>query len=79
MTERPEPLVYDAAKASERLGGFVSARWLQDHARAGDIPHSRVGGKRVWSDADLRQLLELCHVDPETRGRKVQRVRRPSR
>jgi hypothetical protein len=67
------PLLMTADQASERLGGIVSARWLRDRAAAAAIPHTQLGRKRCWSEDDLTALIKGGYVDPETRGRKVQR------
>jgi hypothetical protein len=60
----PEPLVYTAEQAAARLGAGITANWLRERAAAERIPHTRLGRRRVWTEADLAELLAGSYVDP---------------
>ena len=64
--ERPNyPSLIDAKTASEILNVPVS--WLLSKARAGRIPHHRLGHYVRFSDEDLRQLTEQTRIVPDGR------------
>lgn len=70
-----EPMAFDAVQASKRLGcdkngePLKSARWLLDQARAGLIPHRKLGKTLCFAQADLDWLLASSFCDPDNYGR----------
>lgn len=62
------PLLIDCNAAAELLG--VPATWLMREARAGRIPHRRLG-RYVRFDADelAAWLNTACHHGPRTEGK----------
>jgi excisionase family DNA binding protein len=62
------PLI-DAKAAGELLG--VPASWLLAQARAGRIPHHRLGHYVRFSGADLRDWLRENRIEPESNGSPV--------
>ena len=65
----PEPLLYDAEQAIERLGlkGRKSPHWLKDQARAQRIPVTRVGKTQMWSPQNLLDIVVLLSCEPRNR------------
>lgn len=60
-----EPLV-DADKAAEQL--HVSARWLEDSARAGLIPHHKLGRYIRFRVSDIATHTQSIDPNPSSRG-----------
>jgi hypothetical protein len=73
VTVATEPLLYNAAQASERLNGALSPYWLARKAGAGLIPHTRIGRFVRFSEANLAELVANNHRDPADYGRKKRR------
>jgi hypothetical protein len=66
--------VYRAEEAAPRLG--KSASWLSEEARLGRVPYKWMGRTRVWTDA---QIAEIIALSPEVRPHLEQPTRAPSR
>ena len=52
-----EPLAFDLPAAAQRLR--VGAEWLACQARAGKVPHVRMGRSRRFTEANLVAILAL--------------------
>jgi hypothetical protein len=69
VTTYPVGLV-DKRAAAEWLG--VSVSWLEKAAAAGEVPHTKVGGRNRWSADHLRQIVadgevQVWHYEAPTR------------
>jgi Helix-turn-helix domain len=53
--------VFALEEAAEQIK--ASKRWLADQARAGTIPARKIGGKWVFVEADLVEILERFRND----------------
>ena len=74
VTDTPaEPLIYDPAQASARLNGLKTANWLKTQARAGQIPHTRLGKTIAFSEQNLVDLVAQESRDAGSGGRKKRR------
>lgn len=56
------PLAYEPEAAGALIG--KTARWMVDHARRGQIPARKIGRSWVFTDDDLRQILNLAATGP---------------
>lgn len=63
----PELRLYNAKQSAELLG--KSEWWIQDQARKGLIPCTRVGRTVHLSAAQIREIRARGEVDPATRRR----------
>jgi len=74
-----EPLIYTPAQASKRLGCDANGRpiktenWLKTQARAGQIPHTRLGKTIAFSEQNLVDLVAQESRDAGSGGRKKRR------
>ena len=68
-----EPLIYNAEQAAKRLNGLKTANWLKTQARAGRIPHTRLGKTIAFSEQNLRDLVSQESRDAGSYGRKKSR------
>jgi hypothetical protein len=74
-----EPLIYDPAQASKRLGcdangrPIKTANWLKTQARAGTIPHTRIGKTICFSEQNLVDLVAQESREVGSGGRKKRR------
>lgn len=56
------PVRYDAEQAGKIVGR--SAYWMKAQARAGKIPHTRVGRSYAWTPAHLNEFLRAGEKKP---------------
>lgn len=68
---RAQAPLLDAHAAGERLG--VPHTWLLREARAGRIPHRRLGRYVRWSVEDLDWIVESMAAGPRAGSRPAQR------
>jgi len=68
---KPQQLVFTAAETSARLGGIISAFWLERRAAAAEIPCTYIGGHLGFTEEHMRWLIEKGVRDPEMYGRKT--------
>lgn len=73
MTAVDEPLVYNAEQASARLNGLKKPNWLKTQARAGRIPHTRLGKTICFSEQNLTDLIAQESRDAGSYGRRKPR------
>ncbi|MFZ3560790.1 helix-turn-helix domain-containing protein [Streptomyces sp. BH055] len=63
VEERREgPLLYTVQEAAERLG--ISAHWLREQSALGAVPHREIGSRRMFSEADLEQIVKDAYHAP---------------
>jgi hypothetical protein len=67
-----QPLIYNAKAASKRLGGIISAFWLERRAAAAQIPCTYIGGHLGFAEPHLQWLIDAGYRDPVNYGRKGQ-------
>lgn len=48
------PIHYTPDQAAEMLG--VTKRWLEDHARRRQIPHTRLGRRLLFTTAQIERI-----------------------
>jgi hypothetical protein len=65
----PKQLVFTAAEAAARLGGIVSAFWLERGAAKGEIPCTYIAGHLGFTEEHMRWLIAAGERDPENYGR----------
>jgi hypothetical protein len=58
-----EPVSYGAAQAGEIIG--QTACWMKTQARAGKIPHTRVGRQMRWTPQHLSEILRAGEQRPK--------------
>ena len=73
-----EDRAYTPAETAERLGGIVSEYWLNQQARKGRIPCTKLGRKRVFSRANIIRIIAICNVEP-TAGAPERPARKASK
>lgn len=61
------PLALGSKAAAERLG--ISERLLWTLSRSGEIPHVRIGKRKLYRVTDLEQFLEDRLARPSRRAR----------
>ena len=71
-----EPLL-SAEDAAPQVG--VTARWLEDSARAGIVPHFKLGSTRVFRVSELADHFRVSGAPPPTDSQSVSPFRRLSR
>jgi hypothetical protein len=54
--------VHTPEQAAEIIGGTCKASWLKAGARAGRFPHVMIGGSYNFTDAQIREIVQLCSV-----------------
>lgn len=59
-----QPLVYSPVRASAQLDGIKTPQWLVEKARAGKIPHTRLGQTICFTPKNLSDLLESGFPKP---------------
>lgn len=64
------PVTYDAEKAGELIG--QTANWMKEKARAGLIPHTRIGQKIRFTPQHLAEIIRAG--EPKRRPVLVPRV-----
>jgi excisionase family DNA binding protein len=67
----------DAEQAAARLG--VTARWLEDSARAGIVPHHKFGRFIRFRVSDVAAHFKVAGAPPPTDSESVMRMRGLSR
>lgn len=65
-----EPLIYNPEQASKRINKLKTANWLKTQARAGRIPHTRLGKTIGFSEQNLRDLIERESRGADSYGRR---------
>lgn len=76
MSATEPSAAYDIEQAAAWLK--VTPTWLASQARRGLVPHSRLGRRRVFTEADLQRILAQNRADATsglTEG-SIARVRR---
>ncbi len=71
-----EPLL-SAEEAGQQCG--VTARWLEDSARAGIVPHFKFGGTRRFRVSELADHFRIAGAPPPTNSESVAPFRRLAR
>ncbi len=71
-----EPLL-DAEHAAEQLG--VTARWLEDCARAGIVPHHKLGRFIRFRVSDVAAHFQVAGAPPPTDSQSFPPIRRLAR
>lgn len=66
----PTDKCYTADEVSAMSKGAVSAYWLEQKAREGEIPAHKVGRSWRWTDEDVHALFEYCRRIPHQRSRR---------
>lgn len=59
-----EPLLYTPEQAARAMGGSFTASWLIGRARKGKFPCTMSGRKRMFSNANLLEIIAICEVRP---------------
>ena len=67
----------DAGQAAERLG--ITARWLEDSARAGIVPHHKFGRFIRFRVSDVAAHFKVAGAPPPTDSESVTPIQRLSR
>ena len=67
-----EPLVYTPEEAA-KVVRVKTAYWLLSNARAGRIPHTRIGKTICFTRQNLVDLVEQGYCDPKRGGRPARR------
>jgi excisionase family DNA binding protein len=67
----------DAAQAAAQLG--VTARWLEDSARAGIVPHHKLGRYIRFRVSDVAAHFRVAGAPPPTDRQSVMPIRRHAR
>lgn len=62
MTEPPVIITYDAAEGGALIK--KTANWMLEHARAGTIPHSRIGQTIVFTPHHLAEIIRMFEKRP---------------
>ena len=70
-------LLVDASQAATQLG--VTARWLEDCARAGIVPHHKFGRFLRFRVSDVAAHFWVDGADPPTLSETLTPIRRLSR
>jgi hypothetical protein len=73
VTAVDEPLIYSPEQASVRLNGLKKPNWLKTQARAGRIPHTRLGKTICFSEQNLADLIAQESRDAASYGRRTRR------
>jgi len=76
VAQAHEPLL-DAEQAASQLG--VTARWLEDSARAGIVPHHKLGRFIRFRASDVATHFAVAGAAPPTDTQSVTPFRRLSR
>lgn len=56
---QPPKLLYSVQEAARRLN--VGVAWLRQESAVGNVPHREVGGRRMFSEADLLAIVEATY------------------